>query len=93
MGGFDTTGKPDDLTEDIISPSLMSFIDSLLPALATSSFANKNLVKSHPELFVNSAINDIIITKPSDVYMTFVSQGPEIKIQLVFTHTLQGNLL
>lgn len=48
---------------------------SLLPALDTASFANKNLVKSHPELFVNSTINDIVITKPSDVYMTFVSQG------------------
>ena len=68
LGNYDSEGTPDYLLKDTISPALLSFINTSLPD-------GQNLTKSHPELFSSSAIADITITNPSDVYITFVSQG------------------
>lgn len=69
LSAYDNTGKPTSgLLHDVISDSLLSFIDSLLPE-------SQNLTVTHPELFSSSAIADIAITQTSDVYVTFVKQG------------------
>ena len=68
MGTYDSLGKPDYLlTKDSISSTLLSFIRNTLPE-------GKDLRNSHPELLASSAIGDITITQPSDVFITFVSQ-------------------
>ena len=66
LGTYDSSGKPDNLLKDPISPSLLSFIDSTLPN-------HIDLRIKHPEFFSNPTSADIIITQPSDVYTTFVS--------------------
>ena len=69
LGTFNSSGEPDYLSPpDTISSSLLSFISNTLPD-------GQNLTISHPEFFGNTAIADITITQPSDVYITFVSQG------------------
>jgi hypothetical protein len=68
LSTFNNEGKPDNLLEDTISPSLLSFINTSLPD-------GQNLTKSHPELFTTTANNDILITQHSDVYITFVSES------------------
>jgi hypothetical protein len=68
LSTFNTQGEPDNLLKDTISPDLLHFIDTLLPD-------GKNLTLTHPELFNNPEIGDITITKPSTVYITFVSQS------------------
>lgn len=68
LGTFDTSGKLNNLLKDSISPSLLSFIDSTLPN-------SVNLSIKHPELFSSAGNADIIITQPSDVYVTFVSSA------------------
>ncbi|MEO8960489.1 MAG: DUF4114 domain-containing protein [Ginsengibacter sp.] len=65
--GYDFTGKPNYLLKDTISAELLSFIKSTLPN-------EKNLTVSNPQLFTNTAIADIAITKSSDVFITFVAQ-------------------
>ena len=66
LGTYDSLGKPNYLVlPDTISPSLLSFVNNTLPEF-------KNLTISHPELFSSTAIADITITQPSDVYVTFV---------------------
>lgn len=78
LGTFSPTGEPDYLlAPDTISPSLLSFIASTLPD-------GKNLTVSHPELFNSSAIGDVAITQPSDVYITFVNQGCQFANALAF---------
>jgi uncharacterized protein DUF4114 len=66
VGAFDNGGTPLNMLKDTISGDLLSFISTILPD-------GKNLTLSHPELFNNPAIGDITISKPSDVYITFVS--------------------
>lgn len=69
LGTFDSFGKPDYLLpKDSISSSLLSFIKNTLPD-------GKDLRTSHPELLNSGAIADIVITQPSDVFITFVSQS------------------
>jgi hypothetical protein len=65
LGTFNSSGKPDNLLKDSISPLLLSFIDSILTN-------GQNLRIFHPEFFNNVAIGDIVITQPSDVFITFV---------------------
>lgn len=73
--GFD--GKPNYLLKDTISPDLLSFIKTTLPN-------GKNLTVSHPELFANTAIADIAITRPSDVFITFVAQDGANKNSIAY---------
>lgn len=75
--GYDFTGKPNYLLKDTISPSLLSFINSTLPN-------EKNLTVSNPELFTSTAIADIAITEPSNVYITFVAQDGANKNSIAF---------
>lgn len=65
LGTYNSSGLPDYLLKDTITPALFSFVDSSLPN-------GHNLTNSNPEFFNNSAIADIVITQPSDVYITFV---------------------
>lgn len=68
LGQYDKSGKPNYLLpKDVITPELQTFMNHYL-------VDGRNLVSTHPELFTNSAIADIKITKPSTVYMTFVHQ-------------------
>jgi len=69
LGSYDASGKPKDLeTPDVIPAEMLSFIQSTLPS-------GKDLRITHPELLTTKAIADITITQPSDLFMTFVSQG------------------
>src|SRR5690606_6517183 len=78
IGKFDKNGLPDYLLpRETISPGLTSFMNNYL-------VPGRNLITTHPELFTNSAIADIKITKPSTVYMTFVHQEASITNALAF---------
>jgi hypothetical protein len=69
LGTYDSSGKPDYLlTADIISSSLLSFINNTLPE-------GTDLRISNPDLLTNPAIADVAITVQSDVFITYVSQG------------------
>lgn len=63
---YNSLGKPNYLLKDTISDSMLSFINNFLPD-------GQNLTISHPELFTSTAIPDITIAQPSDVFLTFVS--------------------
>ena len=69
LGTWDTSGKPNYLLPmDTISAGIQSTIKNTLAE-------QSDLRTTNPELLSNPAIADITITKPSDVYITFVSQG------------------
>ncbi len=69
LGTFDSLGKPDYLLpREVISSDLLSYINSTLVNAV-------DLNVSHPELLNNPAIADIVITQPSDVFITFIQQG------------------
>lgn len=67
VGTFDSDGTPNYLItpRDVISPTMLSFINSTL-------VEKTDLRTTHPELLSNTAIADIAITKPSNVTVTFV---------------------
>lgn len=69
LGSYDSSGLPSYLINppDVISPNLLTFMNSIL-------VEQSDLRKRYPELLSTNAIADIVITKPSDVYITFVSQ-------------------
>lgn len=68
LGTYDANGKPNNLeTPDVISSNMQSFINSIL-------IEKSDLRTRHPELLSTTAIADIAITQPSDVFVTFVSQ-------------------
>lgn len=75
--GYDFTGKPNYLLKDTISNSLLSFANTTLPEI-------EDLTVSHPELFTSSAIADITITQPSEVFITFVTQNGANKNSIAF---------
>ncbi len=67
LGTYDSTGLPNYLVSpDTISAGLLSFIATNLPD-------GKNLTLSRPDLFTSSASADIVATKSTDIYVTFVS--------------------
>ncbi len=71
LGAFDYLGKPDYLLpKEPISAGLLSFINTALRD-------GQDLRISNPELLSNPAIADIEITRSSDVFITFISQGAE----------------
>ena len=75
--GYDASGRPNFLLKDTISPNLLSFIHTMLPE-------SQNLTISHPELFSTSAIADVKITQPSDVYITFVIQTTSLTNSIAY---------
>lgn len=70
LAPYSILGLPDNLLKDTIPDSMISFINNILPD-------GKNEVIAHPEWFTTSAIADIPITQPSEVYLTFVSGDAE----------------
>ncbi|HEX8356224.1 MAG TPA: DUF4114 domain-containing protein [Segetibacter sp.] len=71
LGAFDNAGRPFYLEPaDVISSNLRSFASNTLPEF-------KDLRNSRPELLATSAVADIAITKSSEVFITYVSQGTE----------------
>lgn len=78
LGTYDATGKPNYLaSQDNISDSLLSFIDTSLPP-------NQNVNVLHPELLDSTKSADVRITQQSDVYMTFVTQGASLTNAIAF---------
>jgi len=69
LGSYDASGTPSYLINppDVISTNLSTFMNSIL-------VEKSDLRKTHPELLSTNAIADIAMTKPADVYITFVSQ-------------------
>ncbi len=69
LATYDSSGRPFNLVApDTVSPALLSFIATTLPE-------RQDLSKSHPELLSTNAIADIGITTPSDVFITYISEG------------------
>ncbi|TKK65227.1 LruC domain-containing protein [Ilyomonas limi] len=70
MGLYDLSGRPLYLTliSDVISSSLLSFINTSLPEA-------KPVPTYHPDYLNAGAVNDINIVKKADVWVTFVSEG------------------
>jgi hypothetical protein len=68
LGAYDTSGKPSNLSKDTVSAGIKTFMNSNIQE-------GVDLRTTHPELLSSTAIADIRITKPSDVSVTFVSQG------------------
>ena len=68
LGTYDATGKPNYLATpgDVISSDLLSFINTSLPQ-------SQDLRTTNPQLLSNPPIADIVITKHSDVFITYVS--------------------
>jgi hypothetical protein len=67
LGSWDESGRPNYLVDrDAISSDLLSFIDKTLPQ-------NKDLRTTNPGLLNNPSISSIVITKKSEVFITFVS--------------------
>jgi hypothetical protein len=69
LGTYDTLGKPDYLlTREVISPTLLTYIHNTLTDRV-------DLRTTNPALLTTNAIADVAIEQPSDVVITFVSQG------------------
>jgi len=78
LGSYDTLGKPLNMeTPDVISDSLTLFLHTTLPE-------SVNLGIKHPELLSTSAIGDVIITQPTTLHVTFVSEGTIYKNAIAF---------
>lgn len=57
-----------DATNDVISSSLLSYINASLPE-------NSAVPDKHPQYISNTAVNVVNITATTDLYVTFVSEG------------------
>jgi len=78
LGAYDSSGTPNYLLPpDGISPDMKSYINSML-------IEKTDLRTTHPELLTNPAIADIVITAPSDVFITFVAELTNSKNALAF---------
>jgi hypothetical protein len=68
LGTYNASGKPNYLLPpDPVSANMQTFINSIL-------IEQSDLRTRHPELLSSSAIADIAVTQPADVFVTFVSQ-------------------
>ncbi len=68
-GGYDNNGRPTTLaTSDVISSELLSYVNTSLPE-------GRAVPNYHPEYLSNGAETNLNITKTSDVWITFVSEG------------------
>ncbi len=70
MSGYDSQGVPGNLmpVNDPVSQQTMQDINTALPEY-------KNEVANHPGYFVPSVPNNIDILAPSEVYMTYITEG------------------
>lgn len=55
-------------TDDVISASLLSYVNASLPE-------SKPLTETHPEYLSSSAVSTLNVTAKSDVWITFVAEG------------------
>ncbi len=69
---YDSYGRPTKLVSpsDVISSSLLSYINTSLPE-------GKAVPSHHPEFLKSSAVTAINVVKASDVWVTFVSDGAD----------------
>lgn len=67
LASYDEIGRPSNLQKETVSAQLMEFLKNSLPE-------SQDLRKTNPALLETPTV-DMKITKKSDVYLTFVSQG------------------
>ncbi|MBC7915818.1 MAG: DUF4114 domain-containing protein [Pyrinomonadaceae bacterium] len=77
VGTADDSGKPNNMTVDVVSANLSTFQSDNLPERI-------DLRKSKPELLSNPVIADIKVTSKSDIYITFVSQNTEFSNSIAY---------
>ncbi|TZF86054.1 LruC domain-containing protein (plasmid) [Pedobacter sp. BS3] len=73
MGTFDGSGRPDSYREpvqDVISASLLQYINNSLPEF-------QDVRVHHPTYLSEAAPATIDVTKKSDIYITFVTEGAD----------------
>ena len=70
MGSFDLLGRPlyREAKGDVISSELLAFINSSLPE-------EKDVREHHPNYLSSSSVSTLNITKTSEVFVSFVSEG------------------
>ncbi len=71
MGTYNSSGRPVNYLEpkpDVISDNLLSFANYSLPE-------RSDVRVHHPQYLANNAVNNLVITEKSDVWVTFVSEG------------------
>lgn len=79
LGTYDAFGTPNYLLlpRDVVSSAMLSYIQNTL-------IEKTDLRTTHPELLTTSAIADVAITKPSDVFLTFVFELTNSRNALAF---------
>ncbi len=79
LGSYDSSGTPNYLVSpgDVVSSATQSYISSIL-------VEKSDLRLTHPELLATTAIADLLITQPSDVFITFVFQDTYFSNALAF---------
>ncbi len=77
LAPYNSSGQPDNLLKDTISPAMVSSIGQTL-------INGENLTISHPELFTGVNPADIPITQSSNVFVTFVWQDAGLSNTLAF---------
>src|SRR5215218_1937261 len=78
LASYDTSGLPSNLLpKDVVSTDMKTYISNTLPE-------HTDLRTTHPDLLGNTAIADITITQPSDVFLTFVSQSAGLANAVAF---------
>lgn len=77
LATFDSAGKPNNLTKDPVSSSLLSFVNNTLPE-------TEDLRRTNGDLLTTKAIADISLTEKSDISITFVSNGSALSDAIAF---------
>lgn len=76
LAPFDDAGKPTNVEKETVSSDLLSFVTTTLPEQKDLRSTNSSLL--------NGSASDINLTKQSEVYLTFVSQGTIYKNAIAF---------
>lgn len=77
LSPFTATGKPGNTESESVSQGLISFSSDNLPE-------RQDLRTTNPSLLSGNTTTDMAITKKSDVYLTFVSQGTGYKDAIAY---------
>ncbi|MBK6265281.1 DUF4114 domain-containing protein [Marivirga sp. S37H4] len=78
------TETPDDIVPTVIKDEVLQEIERMFPE-------KENFRAGHPELFEVSAEKNILLSKESEIYLTFVSEGAGFKNSLGFYTYQKGN--
>ena len=86
MGTYNPLGVPDYLTQtnDPIDATMLQDINATLPEY-------KSLLNTHPQYFAAANVQNLIIEAPSDVWVTFVSEGAGYRSVLGYFRYNTGN--